>query len=123
VTLFSIGHSCGGGFLVRWLSENKIKADKLVLVAPWLNPDKTEQKLVTNFFDFEIDLTVPERIKEITIITSDNDSPDILKSVEILVGKWLVSNRIIIPGKGHFTHRDMKTDQFPELTAVLHLDA
>ena len=33
-----VGHSCGGGFLVRWLSENKnIKVGKLILVAPWLN--------------------------------------------------------------------------------------
>jgi uncharacterized protein len=29
-----IGHSLGGGFLVRWLSENKVKVGKVVLVAP-----------------------------------------------------------------------------------------
>ena len=32
-----VGHSCGGGFLIRWLSENKIKIKKLILVAPWLD--------------------------------------------------------------------------------------
>ena len=35
-----IGHSCGGGFLVRWLSENKIKVGKVALVAPWLDPER-----------------------------------------------------------------------------------
>ena len=47
-----IGHSCGGGFLLRWLSENKIKIDKLILVAPWLDPERSK---TTDFFDFEID--------------------------------------------------------------------
>lgn len=30
-----VGHSCGGGFLVRWLSERPdVRVDKVVLVAP-----------------------------------------------------------------------------------------
>lgn len=32
-----IGHSCGGGFLLRWLSENKQKVGKVALVAPWID--------------------------------------------------------------------------------------
>ena len=48
-----IGHSCGGGFLLRYLSENKqIKPTKVVLVAPWLDPEPHE--LTTPFFNFEI---------------------------------------------------------------------
>ena len=33
-----VGHSCGAGFLVRWLSEHKaVKVGRVVLrVAPWL---------------------------------------------------------------------------------------
>ena len=27
-----IGHSCGGGFLVRWLSENDIRVGKVIKV-------------------------------------------------------------------------------------------
>src|SRR3989304_5335346 len=35
-----VGHSCGGAFLVLWLSEHKdVKVAKVVLVAPWINPD------------------------------------------------------------------------------------
>src|SRR3989344_7820689 len=35
-----IGHSCGAGFIVRYLSENNIKVGKVVLVAPWIDPNK-----------------------------------------------------------------------------------
>jgi predicted alpha/beta hydrolase family esterase len=33
-----VGHSCGGGFLLRWLSEHPdVHIKKLVLVAPWID--------------------------------------------------------------------------------------
>src|ERR1700741_4554197 len=31
-----IGHSCGAGFIVRWLTDNKKKVGKVALVAPFL---------------------------------------------------------------------------------------
>lgn len=34
-----IGHSCGAGFLVRWLSEHKVNVSKVILVAPFLDPE------------------------------------------------------------------------------------
>lgn len=51
-----VGHSCGGGFLLRWLSEHPdVQIQKLVLVAPWIDvtvflPEKNE------FFDFTLDV-------------------------------------------------------------------
>ena len=48
-----IGHSCGGGFLVRWLSEHPTEqVGKVVLVAPWMDPEHEEREQVTNFFDY-----------------------------------------------------------------------
>lgn len=45
-----VGHSCGGGFLIRWLSENKDKkVGRVVLVAPWLNP---ESNAISDTADF-----------------------------------------------------------------------
>ena len=36
-----VGHSAGAGFILRWLQDNpQIKLEKLILVAPWLDPDK-----------------------------------------------------------------------------------
>lgn len=108
-----IGHSCGGGFLIRWLSEQKnIMVDNIILVAPWLD---LEHHLKTNFFNFTIDSNITDRAKKISIFYSTDDDDDILGSV----------NRIknIIPSiylkkfinHGHFTYGDMKTDKFPEL--------
>src|SRR5579863_5933198 len=35
-----VGHSTGGGFWVRWLSEHPdIRVGKVMLVAPWLDPN------------------------------------------------------------------------------------
>lgn len=112
---FLIGHSCGGGFLVRWLSANKTKPFKLILVAPWLDP---ERKKTADFFDFAIDKNLSERTR-IHIFLSEDDGKDILKSAEMIQKD--------IPGiavhrfknRGHFTYDDMKTHNFPEILKVI----
>src|SRR3989344_7761208 len=76
-----VGHSCGAGFLTRWLSENKINVGKVALVAPWLDP---AHELSTGFFDFEIDAEVPKRSKGMGIFISSDDDPEMLVSVETL---------------------------------------
>ncbi len=114
-----IGHSCGAGFLVRWLSENDVKICQLVLVAPWINPGNGDTHLVSDFFDFEIDPAVQERVGEIIIFSSDNDMADCIRSAEILHEKWPKSQLITLPGKGHFCASDLGSDAFPELLAVL----
>ena len=107
-----IGHSCGGGFLLRWLSENKVRINKLILVAPWLDP---EREKTTSFFNFEIDRNIQDRIGEIHLLVSRDDEKDILESVEIV--KKMIPKALYheFPDFGHFTYDDMKTDKFPEL--------
>ncbi len=109
-----VGHSCGGGFLVRWLSENKdVKLKKLVLVAPWLDPFREEG--TGNFFDFPIDPELTDRIDNITIFNSDDDHKSVHKSVEMI--------REVLPNVkyrefhnyGHFCLSDLKSKRFPEL--------
>ena len=111
-----IGHSCGGGLLVRWLSENKIKVGKVVLVAPWLDPD---HRLHTDFFNFELDTEVPQRVEQLTIFVSNDDDADIQTSVGVLLAKWPSARAIRLDGKGHFTFGDMGTREFPELKEIL----
>lgn len=66
-----IGHSCGGGFLLRYLSENKnLKPRQVILVAPWIDP---EHQLSTPFFDFEIDSTLPDRTALHILMSSDDE--------------------------------------------------
>ncbi|HWA52039.1 MAG TPA: alpha/beta hydrolase [Patescibacteria group bacterium] len=111
-----IGHSCGAGFLVRWLSENKKYIDKLILVAPWIDPN---QKWSKDFFNFDIDLGMTDRVNIIHILFSKDDDQDILKSFEI-INKVLINAKIHeFKDKGHFTLEDMKTDKFPELLELI----
>lgn len=111
-----VGHSCGGGFLVRWLSENNKKVGKVVLVAPWLDPNK---KIDPNFFNFEIDPNLVSRTDGVIIMYSTDDNPQIFKSIDILKSK--IENLQIkeFTGKGHFILSRMKTEKFPELLAIL----
>jgi len=108
-----IGHSAGAGFLLRWLSSNKdVAVEKVVLVAPSIDPDK---KSTTGFCDFEIDEGLTSRVKELVIFTSDNDSDGINRSVET-ISNTLPKTRVIkISGYGHFIPDHMGTDKFPEL--------
>ena len=67
-----VGHSTGAGFWIKYLSINpNLKVDKVVLVAPWLDPDHEHTQ---NFFnDFEIDPNLVNRTSGVTIFNSDND--------------------------------------------------
>ena len=108
-----VGHSCGGGFIVRWLSENKnTQVGKVVLVAPWIDP---EGKLDTGFFNFNIDPNVASRTRELVIFNSNDDAHDIQKSVSKL--KSVIKNvkYIEFDKYGHFCQSDLGTDAFPEL--------
>lgn len=111
-----VGHSCGGGFLVRYLSEHKdLKVGKVVLVAPWINPLKYDVSDTADFFDFEIDPEFPARTKGVTVFISSDDEPSVVKTVGILKEKVQGITYREYTDRGHFTYSVMKTDQFPEL--------
>lgn len=111
-----VGHSCGGGFLVRWLSENKVKVGRVVLVAPWLDPKKV---IDPNFFDFEIDPDLASKTKGLFVMYSTDDDPEILSSVATF--KSIVKDIQFkeFTNKGHFVLSSLKTEEFPELLSLL----
>lgn len=111
-----IGHSCGGGFLVRWLSENSIKVNKVILVAPWLDP---EHSIDPEFFNFEIDPNISSKTSGLNIIYSTDDSPEILKSVGILKTKLKDIQVKEFKNKGHFVLSSLKSEKFPELLEII----
>jgi len=108
-----IGHSCGCAFLVRWLGESKQKIKKLVLVAPWKIAPKGDIYR-ENFYNYEIDETIKERIPKILMFTSDNEEIDGKKSLGIYHNA-LGGKVIELSNKGHFILPQMKTEEFPEL--------
>jgi predicted alpha/beta hydrolase family esterase len=108
-----VGHSCGGGFWVRYLSEHpELKVGKVVLVAPWLDPDGDE---TGSFFEFDIDPKLAERTQGITIFHSDNDMGNVHKSVAMLREKIENIDYREFHGYGHFCEENMHTVEFPEL--------
>ncbi len=120
-----VGHSCGGGFLVRWLSENKDKGvGKVVLVAPWLNPENNPASDTADFFDFEIDPDLVSRTAGVTIFNSDNDMETIHKSVQIIRDTVKDVECKEFHNHGHFCIGDypefnMPTLDFPDLLEEL----
>lgn len=108
-----IGHSCGAGFWVRYLSEHQdVRVGNVFLVAPWID---TEQEDPNHFFDFVIDQRLVARTSGLTIIHSSNDGPEMQSSVKVLRQQLSDIKYIELAERGHFTHSTMPTDEFPEL--------
>ncbi|HEY2003704.1 MAG TPA: alpha/beta hydrolase [Candidatus Saccharimonadia bacterium] len=110
-----VGHSCGGGFLVRWLSEHQeIKPAKVVLLAPWLNPKKLEE--TWDFFEFNIDKSLTERTN-VTVVYSDDDMPQILDTVSLLKQVLPEASFKELHGRRHFY--DDECMEIPEVLELL----
>lgn len=111
-----IGHSCGGGFLVRYLSENQhVHVGKVILVAPWMNPDNNQHSDTADFFVFEMDKKLASRTRGLTVFSSIDDSSDVLKTVDLIRQNIEGAQFREFSGKGHFTIGDLGTAEFPEL--------
>lgn len=113
-----IGHSAGAGFIVRWLSENKVDVGQVVLVAPWSDPTKEYTK---DMFEFTIDPDLIYRCEKLTIIYSIDDDEGVIKSVDELKVVFPTAVFDEFLDKGHFTLEDLGTVEFPEILKVLAL--
>jgi len=113
-----VGHSCGGGFLLRWLSEADVKVSKVALVAPWIGHEPGESFDKT-FFDFTIDPNVASRTTELHMFWSDDDMGSVLSSVDEIKGKVKDIKLHEFQGKKHFTLVSMGGPEFPELVEEL----
>jgi predicted alpha/beta hydrolase family esterase len=112
-----VGHSCGGGFLTRWLSEHPdTRVGRVVLVAPWIDPRRTR---TTDFFDFKIDPNLAERTAGFTVMNSDNDAQDIQDSAFIIRDTVHNTNFRNFHQYGHFCIENLHTQAFPELLSAL----
>lgn len=106
-----VGHSCGGGFLVRWLSEHPdVHVARVVLVAPWLDPEgKT-----AGFFDFDLDPDLTSRA-ELSVWHSTDDMDSVTRSVALLRKQLPTMAYREFTGYGHFCTGDLGAAEFPEL--------
>lgn len=116
-----VGHSCGGGFLVRWLSEHPQPVTRLILAAPWMDPFKNH--CVPGFFDFKINPELTE-LTDLHLIYSDNDSEEVELSVGKIKQELPRINLHLMPGLGHFCTSDLGLSdsgrtEFPALLSIL----
>ncbi|MBA3047253.1 class I tRNA ligase family protein [Patescibacteria group bacterium] len=109
-----VGHSAGGAFAVRWLSENKKKIDKLILIAA----GKTitdDNKRLHNFYDFKINQNIKNRVNKIIIFVSEDEKKYRIASAK-LYQKELGGELRILKDRGHFTvTANPINKEFPEL--------
>jgi predicted alpha/beta hydrolase family esterase len=111
-----VGHSRGGDFWLKWLSEHRDRrVGRVVLVAPGLGY-LTENDNYFGYFD--IDPNLAERTRGFSVFGSDNDKPDIVEAIAEIREK--VNNvQYTEFHLGHFTSGSMGTTEFPELLAEL----
>jgi len=108
-----VGHSTGSGFWLRYLSDHKdLRVGKIILVAPFLDIEKEE---TPGFFDFELDKDISARTQGLTIFHSDNDQQSVQSTVELLRKELRNFKYREFHNMGHFTHKNLPDDKFPEL--------
>lgn len=108
-----VGHSAGGGFWVRYLSEHpKLQVGKVLLVAPWIDVEEDDPN---GFMDFKVDPDIAERTKGLAIFHLTDDGDEIKRTVRVLRSRLNDISYREFEGRGHFTHRYMPEDEFPEL--------
>ncbi len=112
-----VGHSCGAGFLVRWLSEHEIEVGKVALVAPWIDPNHNRAPAM--FGGLHIDADVAARSRGVRLFVSSDDGGEVLATAAALesIIKGIHVQRF--SDRGHFTSDDIKTEEFPELRDFL----
>lgn len=109
-----VGISMGAGFLLRYFSEyQKLKPEKLVLVAPFLDL----KGKYGDFNDFEIDPNLVERCAGgLAVFYSSKDDEQALASLEVIRTQLPEAKYMDIPHYGHFMlGNTMETVEFPEL--------
>lgn len=106
-----VGHSAGGGFMLKWLHKNpKVKLDKLILVAPWINTPIEPAE----FLKFSIKENALDNIKETILFYSTDDEPSIIESVNIILKHFKQIKMMRFKNKGHFVYGTIGAT-FPEL--------
>jgi uncharacterized protein len=114
-----VGHSCGAGFLSRWLSEHRdLRVGRVALVAPWLDPDRLE---TADFFDFKLDPDLADRTDGLLLLNSDDDGSRIQRSVRLLRETIVGIEYHEFHQHGHFATRELGGTEFPALLDLLGL--
>jgi len=108
-----IGHSAGGAFLARWLSETGKRVNKLILVAAGKKLVDSNQRLV-DLYDFKLNKNIKNQVNSLVIFVADNEE-EYKRQNAFEYQKELAGELIELKGMGHFTLGDMGKKELPEL--------
>ncbi len=100
-----IGHSLGGTFLVKYLSENKInkKIKKLILVSAVISdPVHNRYQLDTFVINYDLIKNICNNVNKITIIHSKDDNEVPFNNFEELIKYLPKAKQMIFKDRGHF---------------------
>ena len=110
-----VGHSAGGGFLLKYLSRHpKLRVKQLVLVAPWLDAEGFQP----NGFYKDIKLgdnIVAQAAKGIDLLISDDDAPYIKSSFDKIIENMPNIHVHKFSNRGHFVEPEL-----PEIMQIIH---
>ena len=110
-----IAHSCGCGFLLRLLGENKLCAERLVLVAPWLDLGRTRG----DFLDFSLDPALSERVGDIHVLYALDDRKQEVEDAAFLLKETYPGLHLhVFDSGGHFSARELGGNEFPQLLEI-----
>lgn len=118
-----IGHSSGCAFSIKYILENKIKIDKLILVSGFNNyysNDKLDFHNVVNktfYVDEKKLIKLKNYVRKIICIYGDND-PYIPQSEFHNLAKLLEAKEVIIKNGGHL-NKDAGYSDFEEILSEL----
>ncbi len=99
-----VGHSAGCGFILKWLAQNPdVRLSKLVLVAPWRDP----QREAGEFVQGPLDGGLVARVGEMHILASGDDMEDVVASVGELTAFYKEAHIHRFEKHGHFCAGDI----------------
>lgn len=112
-----VGHSCGAGFLLKYITENNLNFRHLYLVAPYIDPfGEIGNNFFSGLFQNKVDDT------KITIVHSLDDDSCIVESVNRIRKQCSGLRYVEFSNKGHFTENDLNCVEFPELFDIISKD-
>lgn len=111
-----VGHSAGCGFILKWLSEHpEIKLNKLVLVAPWIDPSRRRG----DFLVCTLTEHIAQQAHEMHVFYSTDETVEgVEKTKDMILALNPAAKLHLFTDKEHFCLDEMGTDKFPELWDV-----
>ena len=112
-----IGHSAGGGFVLKYLSLHpELMVKQVVLVAPWIDTDDFQP---FGFYKgFSLNNNIMKQAKYgIDMMMSNGDMPHILSSIDKIIKNAPDIRVHRFENRGHFT-----TEELPEIMDIIRFD-